>query len=67
MRESVLEKTTRCAEDDGEISGFFIVVQSGEGDAKSHRARQTPKKAAHRDVDYGILYLRIIAAKNRRF
>jgi len=41
-------KTTRCAEDEGEGSGFFIVVQSGEGGAKPHRARQTQRGSAPR-------------------
>ena len=41
-------KTTRCAEDEGEGSGFFIVVQSGEGGAKPHRARQTRRGSAPR-------------------
>ena len=44
MRESVLGKTTRCAEDERGGSRLLIVVQSGEGGAK-------PKEAAHRDVD----------------
>jgi hypothetical protein len=38
MRESVLGKTTRCAEDEGEAAGYL--------------SRAKPKEAAHRDVDY---------------
>jgi len=45
MRESVLGKTTRCAEDEGEAAGY-ILVQSGGGGAKPHRARQTPRGSA---------------------
>jgi hypothetical protein len=47
MRENVLGKTTRCAEDEGEAAGSY-------SRAKRRGRRQTakPKEAAHRDVDY---------------
>jgi len=47
MRESVLGKTTRCVEDEGEAAGSYSRA-SGEDGAKPHRACQIQRGSAPR-------------------
>jgi hypothetical protein len=51
MRESVVGKTTRCAEDEGEAAGYLWSCKAARA-APNRIGRAKPKEAAHRDVDY---------------
>jgi hypothetical protein len=53
MRESVLGKTTRRAEDEGEAASYLYSCKAARA-APNRSGRAKPKEAAHRDVDYGI-------------
>ena len=51
MRETVLGKTTRYAEDEGEAAGSYKYCKAARA-APNRIGRVKPKEAAHRDVDY---------------
>jgi hypothetical protein len=51
MRESVLGKTTRRAEDEGEAASYLYSCKAARA-APNRSGRAKPKEAAHRDVDY---------------
>ena len=56
MRESVLEKTTWWAEDEGEAAGYLKLCKAARA-APNRIGRAKPKEAAHRDVDYNSNYI----------
>ena len=51
MRESVLEKTTWWAEDEGEAAGYLKLSKAASA-APNRIRRAKPKEAAYGDVDY---------------
>ena len=51
MCETVLRKTTRYAEDEGEAAGSYKYCKAARA-APNRTGRAKPKEAAHRDVDY---------------
>ena len=53
MRESVLGKTTRCAEDEGEAASYLYSCKAARA-APNRIGRAKPKEAAYRDVDYEL-------------
>ena len=53
MRESVLEKTTWWAEDEGEAASYLKSCKAARA-APNRIGRAKPKEAANRDVDYRI-------------